>query len=76
MEEERQHTVMCENENIKIENNMACTNVTLAGITLGCETSKGGIQTVYLVQASDVESVGLDTENEMIQTITLGASKT
>lgn len=76
MEEERQHTVMCENENIKIENNMACTNVTLAGITLGCETSKGGIQTVYLVQASDVESVGLDTENQMIQTITLGASKT
>ena len=55
---------------------MACTNVTLAGITLGCETSKGGIQTVYLVQASDVESVGLDTENQMIQTITLGASKT
>ena len=55
---------------------MACTNVTLAGITLGCETSKGGIQTVYLVQASDVESVSLDTENQMIESITLGASKT
>ena len=77
MEEERQHTVMCENIKIKKKkNNMACTNVTLAGITLGCETSKGGIQTVYLVQASDVESVALDTENQMIETITLGASKT
>ena len=55
---------------------MACTNVTLAGITLGCESSKGGIQTVYLVQASDVETVTLDPENEMIEAITLGASKT
>ena len=54
---------------------MACTNVTLAGINLGCENSKGGIQTVYLVQASDVETVALDTENQMIETITLAASK-
>lgn len=55
---------------------MACTNVTLAGINLGCENSKGGIQTVYLVQASDVESVTLDDQNQMIESITLGASKT
>lgn len=55
---------------------MACTNVTLAGVTLGCESSKGGIQTVYLVQASDVESVTLDDQNQMIEAITLGASKT
>lgn len=54
---------------------MNCNNITLAGIPAQCPVGKGGIETVYIVQASDVEAVTMDAEGEMIETITLAATK-
>ena len=49
--------------------------ITLAGITLDCESSVGGIKRVFITQYSDVKSVALDEEQEKIKTITLEAEK-
>lgn len=42
---------------------MAYCNQTLAGITLDCTNSLGGIKTVYIANYGDVEGVVLDTED-------------
>lgn len=49
--------------------------ITLAGITLDCESSVGGIKRVFITQYSDVKSVALDEEQEKIKTITLESEK-
>lgn len=50
---------------------MANCNITLAGITLPCENSLGGIKTTWMVQYSDVKSVTLDPDSKMISDIGL-----
>lgn len=47
--------------------------ITLAGITLDCESSVGGIKRVFITQYSDVKSVEMDETQEKIKTITLEA---
>lgn len=49
---------------------MACP-ITLAGIQLSCESSVGGLKTIYLVQSDDVTDVTLNEEGTMISNITL-----
>lgn len=49
--------------------------ITLAGITLDCESSVGGIKRVFITSYSDVKSVALDDDEQKIQTITLETSK-
>lgn len=49
--------------------------ITLAGITLDCESSVGGIKRVFITQYSDVKSVALDDDQQKIKTITLETSK-
>lgn len=49
--------------------------ITLAGITLDCESSVGGIKRVFITQYSDVKSVALDEDQQKIKTITLESSK-
>lgn len=49
--------------------------ITLAGITLDCESSVGGIKRVFITQYSDVKSVAMDETQEKIKTITLESSK-
>lgn len=53
---------------------MACL-ISLAGITLDCESSLGGIKQIWIVPYADVKSVALNTEKTMVDTITLDASK-
>lgn len=49
--------------------------ITLAGITLDCESSVGGIKRAFITQYSDVKSVALDEGEQKIKTITLETSK-
>lgn len=49
--------------------------ITLAGITLDCESSVGGIKRVFITQYSDVKSVALDEDQQKIKTITLESEK-
>lgn len=49
--------------------------ITLAGITLDCESSVGGIKRVFITSYSDVKSVALDDDEQKIQTIILETSK-
>lgn len=49
--------------------------ITLAGITLDCESSVGGIKRVFITQYSDVKTVTMDEEQEKIKTITLETGK-
>ena len=52
---------------------MACTSVTLAGITLDCAPSMGGIKMVYITDYANVTGVTV-TDNE-ISAITLDTGK-
>ena len=56
---------------------MACL-ITIAGITLDCQPSLGGIKQVWITQYADVESVTVsndpDGNGDMISAITLKAS--
>ena len=52
---------------------MACS-ITLAGITLDCQPSLGGIKQVWITQYADVKSVTVDPESNMISAITLETS--
>lgn len=49
--------------------------ITLAGITLDCESSVGGIKRVFITQYSDVKTVTMDEGQEKIKTITLETGK-
>lgn len=49
--------------------------ITLAGITLDCESSVGGIKRVFITQYSDVKSVTMDEGEEKINAITLATGK-
>lgn len=51
---------------------MACL-ITIAGITLDCETSLGGIKQVWITQYDNVKSVTVDDETNQISAITLEA---
>ena len=53
---------------------MAYCNQTLAGITLDCTTSLGGIKTVYIANYGDVDTVSLDTTSGEITAITMSNS--
>lgn len=50
---------------------MAYCNQTLAGITLDCTNSLGGIKTVYIANYGDVENIALDDETGMVTGITM-----
>ena len=54
---------------------MAYCNQTLAGITLDCTNSMGGIKTVYIANYGDVEDVKVGEDGE-ITTITMKDSAT
>lgn len=49
---------------------MACSNITLAGLTNDCMGSKGGLKEVAIVNYSDVENVEVN-EDKLISAITL-----
>lgn len=49
---------------------MACL-ITIAGITLDCESSLGGIKQVWITQYDNVKSVTVDDETKQISAITL-----
>jgi hypothetical protein len=49
---------------------MACL-ITIAGITLDCESSLGGIKQVWITQYDNVKSVAVDDETNQISAITL-----
>ena len=51
---------------------MACL-ITIAGITLDCESSLGGIKQVWITQYDNVKSVTVDNETKQISAITLEA---
>lgn len=51
---------------------MACL-ITIAGITLDCESSLGGIKQVWITQYDNVKSVTVDNETNQISAITLEA---
>lgn len=51
---------------------MACL-ITIAGITLDCESSLGGIKQVWITQYDNVKSVTVDGETNQISAITLEA---
>lgn len=51
---------------------MACL-ITIAGITLDCESSLGGIKQVWITQYDNVKSVTIDDETNQISAITLEA---
>lgn len=51
---------------------MACL-ITIAGITLDCESSLGGIKQVWITQYDNVKSVTVDDETKQISAITLEA---
>lgn len=51
---------------------MACL-ITIAGITLDCESSLGGIKQVWITQYDNVKSVTVDDETNQISAITLEA---
>lgn len=55
---------------------MAYCNQTLAGITLDCTNSLGGIKTVYIANYGDVESVAVDEANGEITGITMTTGST
>ena len=48
--------------------------ITLAGFTLSCEPSLGGIKEVWMTQYSDVKSVTVDADSKMITAIELETS--
>ena len=52
---------------------MGCP-ITLKGISLDCEYSLGGIKEVWITQYSDVKSVTVDPESNMISAIALETS--
>lgn len=49
---------------------MACL-ITIAGITLDCESSLGGIKQVWITQYDNVKSVTVDDDTNQISAITL-----
>lgn len=49
---------------------MACL-ITIAGITLDCESSLGGIKQVWITQYDNVKSITVDDETNQISAITL-----
>jgi hypothetical protein len=51
---------------------MACL-ITIAGITLDCESSLGGIKQVWITQYDNVKSVTVDDETNQISAITIEA---
>lgn len=51
---------------------MACL-ITIAGITLDCESSLGGIKQVWITQYDNVKSITVDDETNQISAITLEA---
>lgn len=51
---------------------MACL-ITIAGITLDCQSSLGGIKQVWITQYDKVKSVTIDDETNQISAITLEA---
>lgn len=51
---------------------MACL-ITIAGITLDCESSLGGIKQVWITQYDNVKSVTVDDKTNQISAITLEA---
>lgn len=51
---------------------MACL-ITIAGITLDCESSLGGIKQVWITQYDNVKSVTVDDDTNQISAITLEA---
>lgn len=51
---------------------MACL-ITIAGITLDCESSLGGIKQVWITQYDNVKSATVDDETNQISAITLEA---
>lgn len=55
---------------------MAYCNQTLAGISLDCTNSLGGIKTVYIANYGDVSAVTLDEESGMITGITMVSGAT
>lgn len=52
---------------------MGCP-ISLKGISLSCENSLGGIKEVWMTQYSDVKTVTVDPESNMISAIALEAS--
>lgn len=52
---------------------MGCP-ITLKGITLDCATSLGGIKEVWITEYSNVKTVTVDPESNMISAITLETS--
>ena len=55
---------------------MAYCNQTLAGISLDCTNSLGGIKTVYIANYGDVSAVTLDEESGMVTGITMVSGAT
>jgi hypothetical protein len=55
---------------------MAYCNQTLAGISLDCSNSLGGIKTVYIANYGDVSAVTLDEESGMVTGITMVSGAT
>lgn len=54
---------------------MACNSYSMKGIGLGCKDHTGGIKEVYLIDESNIESVTLDPEKSMIQSISVTSSE-
>ena len=55
---------------------MAYCNQALAGITLDCTTSLGGIKTVYIANYGDVTNVATDESTGMVTGITMADGAT
>ena len=55
---------------------MAYCNQALAGITLDCTTSLGGIKTVYIANYGDVTNVATDESTGMVTGITMAEGAT
>lgn len=54
---------------------MAYCNQTLAGISLDCTTSLGGIKTVYIANYGDVEQPSVGTDNQISELTMVGNAK-
>lgn len=50
---------------------MACSNITLTGINVGCKDSMGGIKEVYAIKAENVTGVTVDASTNMIDDISV-----
>lgn len=52
---------------------MACNSATLSGLTLDCETSKGGIKTVWVAKYSEAIATAVAAVAETADTIAMSA---